>query len=139
MVVDSNSKFDRWTHNGRNHLSCMHNISIRIGIFRMHIINNCSSLFGLAHFHHGFQMLRELGWTKSAIKLALYSSIFQMTYTTLFGWYKSILFKKSESIVIPILCHCICNYFSIPPVSEKCTFKLYRFWDFIFFLIILQI
>ena len=39
--------------------------------------------------------------------------MFQLSYTTLFGWFASYLFVRTGSIVPPLLSHMFCNYMGI--------------------------
>jgi hypothetical protein len=45
--------------------------------------------------------------------------VFQLVYTTLFGWYASYLFLRTGSILPPILSHIFCNIMGLPPIFQN--------------------
>lgn len=72
--------------------------------------------FAIAHVHHGiFQIFQE---NRSLISV-LMNVIFQMAYTTLFGWYAMHLLISTKSLIPPIIAHIICNYFEIPDLFSS--------------------
>jgi len=40
-------------------------------------------------------------------------AVFQLSYTTLFGWYASYLFLRTGSVIPPLLSHVFCNIMGI--------------------------
>ncbi|KAK4509638.1 uncharacterized protein ATC70_006940 [Mucor velutinosus] len=70
--------------------------------------------FGIAHLHHAWDNYNKLGRSRKALQQALFSSLFQFAYTTLFGWYASYLFIRMGSLWPPVLCHSFCNMMGFP-------------------------
>ncbi|KAK8845309.1 hypothetical protein IAR55_006022 [Kwoniella newhampshirensis] len=69
--------------------------------------------FGIAHAHHALEVYRKNGSTKSAAVQALLACLFQLTYTTLFGWFASYLFLRTGSVLPPLTAHIYCNMMGI--------------------------
>ncbi|GHJ90331.1 hypothetical protein NliqN6_6733 [Naganishia liquefaciens] len=70
--------------------------------------------FGLAHLHHAYDTYVKAGKTLHAALQAFVTSLFQFTYTTLFGWFAAHLFVKTGSIWPPMLAHVFCNMMGFP-------------------------
>ncbi|XP_055905652.1 CAAX prenyl protease 2 [Eupeodes corollae] len=70
--------------------------------------------FGVAHFHHISERLS----TGLDLKTAVIVSCFQLTYTTLFGFYSAYLFAKTGHFIAPVLAHAICNHMGFPDFQE---------------------
>ncbi|XP_055848825.1 CAAX prenyl protease 2 [Episyrphus balteatus] len=70
--------------------------------------------FGVAHFHHISERLRS----GLDIKTAVIVSCFQLTYTTLFGFYSAYLFAKTGHFIAPVIAHAICNHMGFPEFQE---------------------
>lgn len=70
--------------------------------------------FGTAHIHHIGERL-SLGME---LKTALVISCFQLTYTTVFGFYSAFLFARTGHFVAPFLVHAFCNHMGLPDVQE---------------------
>ena len=66
--------------------------------------------FGLAHLHHAVLKIREGVNPKSVLIMTL----FQFTYTSLFGAYAAHAFIRTGSIPAVVLCHSFCNYMGLP-------------------------
>ena len=45
---------------------------------------------------------------------AVFRSLFQFTYTTLFGWYAAFLYLRTGSLPGVILAHSFCNWMGLP-------------------------
>ncbi|EDR01791.1 uncharacterized protein LACBIDRAFT_332961 [Laccaria bicolor S238N-H82] len=73
--------------------------------------------FGLAHVHHAWDTYNRYGRTPSAAKRALFTSLFQLTYTSLFGFHTSFLFLRTGSILPPISAHIFCNVMGVPDLG----------------------
>lgn len=81
------------------------------------------SLLTIAHAHHAVEVFTKGGKTSQAAVQAIVGArkfvpdvtdpVFQLSYTTLFGWYASYLFLRTGSIVPPLLAHGFCNYMGI--------------------------
>ncbi|KAK4684851.1 prenyl protein peptidase, partial [Tremellales sp. Uapishka_1] len=69
--------------------------------------------FGIAHAHHALETFRKNGSTSQAAIQALAGCLFQLTYTTLFGWFASYLFVRTGSILPPLASHIFCNLMGI--------------------------
>ncbi|KAG5642986.1 hypothetical protein DXG03_001802 [Asterophora parasitica] len=70
--------------------------------------------FGLAHVHHAWDTFNRYGRNASAAKRAIIMSLFQLSYTTLFGFHCSYLFLRTGSIYPPITAHIFCNIMGLP-------------------------
>ena len=53
-----------------------------------------------------------------SLPLAPPQVLFQLTYTTVFGWYEAYLFVSTGSLVPPILVHSFCNWMQVPDVTR---------------------
>ncbi|CEP13839.1 hypothetical protein [Parasitella parasitica] len=73
--------------------------------------------FGIAHLHHALDNYNKMGRTRQALQQALFSSLFQFAYTTLFGWYASYLFIRVGSLWPPVFCHSFCNVMGFPDLG----------------------
>lgn len=70
--------------------------------------------FGIAHFHHLIEHLRQ-GMRKS---LAIQMSCVQFAYTSIFGIYSAYLFLRTGHFVAPFIAHAFCNHMGLPDVQE---------------------
>ncbi|TFK48720.1 hypothetical protein OE88DRAFT_1713846 [Heliocybe sulcata] len=78
----------------------------------------CSPVsFGFAHLHHGWEMYSRYGRTSTAVKNAVLTTLFQISYTTLFGAFCAYLFLVTGSIYPPVFSHIFCNVMGIPQMS----------------------
>ncbi|KAJ9099271.1 hypothetical protein QFC21_004152 [Naganishia friedmannii] len=73
--------------------------------------------FGVAHLHHAYDVFVKGGRTRQAAIQATVTSLFQLTYTTLFGWFAAHLFTKTGSIWPPMIAHVFCNMMGFPNPS----------------------
>lgn len=73
--------------------------------------------FGLAHAHHAWDTYNRYGRTASAAKRAIITSLFQLSYTTIFGFHCSYLFLRTGSIYPPISAHVFCNIMGLPEIA----------------------
>mmetsp|Transcript_11005 Transcript_11005/g.17024 ORF Transcript_11005/g.17024 Transcript_11005/m.17024 type:complete len:341 (-) Transcript_11005:97-1119(-) len=69
--------------------------------------------FGTAHFHHAILKLKEGG---SSIKFVVLVTLFQFTYTSLFGSYAAYAFIRTNSILSVSLSHAFCNFMGLPDI-----------------------
>ena len=67
--------------------------------------------FGAAHLHHVHELVKYQGYP---LRQALVQAGFQLTYTTVFGWYASWLFLRTGHVVAPIGVHAFCNAMGFP-------------------------
>lgn len=70
--------------------------------------------FGVAHAHHAWELYNIYGRTKSALQRAVLTCAFQLTYTTLFGWFTTFLFLRTSSVFPAITSHIFCNIMGLP-------------------------
>ncbi|KAG8853660.1 hypothetical protein FRB96_008078 [Tulasnella sp. 330] len=70
--------------------------------------------FGIAHAHHAWELYNIYGRTKQAVQRAVITSLVQLTYTTLFGWFCAFLFLRTGSIYPVIFSHIFCNVMGLP-------------------------
>ncbi|XP_072929791.1 CAAX prenyl protease 2 [Epargyreus clarus] len=71
-------------------------------------------LFGIAHFHHLFEQVKAGVQFKSA----LFISLFQFLYTSLFGAYSAYLFITTGHFLAPLVAHIFCNHMGFPNFGE---------------------
>ncbi|OJA15939.1 hypothetical protein AZE42_02642 [Rhizopogon vesiculosus] len=71
-------------------------------------------VFGAAHIHHAWETYHRYGCTATAAKRAIISTIVQVAYTSVFGFYCCYLFLRSGSLVPPIAAHIFCNIMGVP-------------------------
>ncbi|KAH8551760.1 CAAX protease self-immunity-domain-containing protein [Umbelopsis sp. PMI_123] len=93
------------------------------GYSDMYLVFASSLYFGLAHLHHAWEKYHDYGANARALKAALLQSGFQFLYTTVFGWYVSWIFIRTDSIVAPTLCHTFCNIMGFPDVNAIKDYK----------------
>jgi prenyl protein peptidase len=68
--------------------------------------------FGIAHIHHFYEFV--LTHPESPIFAALFRSLFQFTYTSLFGFFAAFVFLRSGSLYPAIAAHSFCNWVGLP-------------------------
>ncbi|KAJ7593898.1 hypothetical protein C8J56DRAFT_1001980 [Mycena floridula] len=76
-------------------------------------------VFGMAHLHHAWEAYNRMGRTATAAKRAIFSSLFQFAYTTIFGFHCSFLFLRTGSIYPPITAHIFCNIMGFPRLTQE--------------------
>jgi Type II CAAX prenyl endopeptidase Rce1-like len=69
--------------------------------------------FGVAHFHHALLTLQR-GQRPVVVGL---QTMFQFTYTSLFGSYATYVFLQTRSLSAVVLCHSYCNAMGLPDLS----------------------
>lgn len=71
-------------------------------------------VFGLAHLHH----FHEFRITQPRVPLtaAIVRSVFQFSYTYLFGIYATFIFLRTGSLLAIVLIHAFCNSMGLPRV-----------------------
>ncbi|KAI0685731.1 hypothetical protein BC835DRAFT_1455259 [Cytidiella melzeri] len=70
--------------------------------------------FGLAHVHHGWEVYHRFGCTLQAAQMAIVTVVFQLAYTTLFGFHCAYLFLRTGSLIPPVVSHIFCNVMGLP-------------------------
>jgi prenyl protein peptidase len=68
--------------------------------------------FGIAHIHHFYEF--TLTHPHTPLLPALLRSLFQFTYTTLFGWYAAFIYVQTGSLYSCIIIHAFCNAMGLP-------------------------
>lgn len=69
-------------------------------------------IFGLSHVHHFYEF--RLSNPQVPAKMALFRSIFQFGFTTLFGAYATFVFLRTGSLVAVCAVHAFCNSMGLP-------------------------
>ncbi|KAL2682523.1 hypothetical protein Neosp_006975 [[Neocosmospora] mangrovei] len=69
-------------------------------------------VFGLAHLHHFYEF--RITHPHTPLPVAILRSLFQLTYTTLFGAYATFLFLRTGSLLAVVLIHAFCNCMGLP-------------------------
>ncbi|CAK9783501.1 unnamed protein product [Cutaneotrichosporon oleaginosum] len=93
--------------------SCILAVSILGGLPASWLVFGTPLWFGLAHAHHALQTYRDGGRTRDALWRAGLGCLFQMSYTTLFGWFASYLYIRTGSVLPPVISHIFCNVMGI--------------------------
>jgi len=75
--------------------------------------------FGVAHLHHMIERIRK----GQGVMLSFLVSLFQFTYTTVFGMYSSLLFVRTGHFVAPFVVHAYCNFMGFPDITEVMNFE----------------
>lgn len=70
--------------------------------------------FGVAHFHHMVERIRK----GQGIFPAFLVSVFQFSYTTIFGMYSALLFVRTGHFAAPFVVHAYCNFMGFPDFGE---------------------
>jgi prenyl protein peptidase len=68
--------------------------------------------FGIAHVHHFYEF--RLTHPDTAVTVAIFRSLFQFAYTTLFGWFAAFVYLRTGSLPAVILIHSFCNWCGLP-------------------------
>ena len=75
--------------------------------------------FGIAHIHHFYEF--TLTHPHTPLLPAVLRSVFQFTYTTLFGWYASYIYVRTGSLYACIIIHAFCNSMGLPRFWGRLT------------------
>jgi len=70
--------------------------------------------FGVAHFHHMVERIKK----GEPVLASFLISMFQFTYTTIFGMYSALLFIRTGHFAAPFLVHAYCNFMGFPDFAE---------------------
>ncbi|KAG0761808.1 hypothetical protein G6F62_005075 [Rhizopus arrhizus] len=76
--------------------ACMIAVLYQANYSKNYLIFVSPLYFGIAHLHHAWENYHALGKTREGLIQVICGSLFQFTYTTIFGWYASYLFIKTE-------------------------------------------
>ncbi|XP_059161158.1 CAAX prenyl protease 2-like [Physella acuta] len=75
----------------------------------------CPLFFGVAHFHH---MIEKVAHGQQEVGDAFKESLFQLSYTTVFGAYSAFLFLRTGHLAAPVIAHAFCNHMGFPSFGE---------------------
>lgn len=80
--------------------------------------------FGIAHIHHFYEY--KLTNPREETLPVLLRSLFQFTYTTLFGWYATFVFIRTGSLAAVVVAHSFCNWCGLPRLWGRVEPEAYR-------------
>jgi prenyl protein peptidase len=96
-------------------------ILFRSAIIPLHIIAKMSPTrivfitplyFGIAHIHHLYEF--RLTHPEVSVLPAVLRSVFQFTYTSLFGFFAAFVYLRTGSLYAAIAAHMFCNWSGLP-------------------------
>ncbi|KAF9088846.1 hypothetical protein BGX29_012358 [Mortierella sp. GBA35] len=90
-------------------------------------------VFGIAHINHAYESYVKKGRTRQAFFGAVAMAVFQLLYTTLFGWFATFLFLRTSNLIGPCLCHTFCNMMGFPDVTNIQYFGRWKKWLYLTF------
>jgi prenyl protein peptidase len=82
-------------------------------------------VFGLAHLHHLIEFLQArttAGQRSPSVQVLIQGtlrSVFQFTYTSLFGFFAAFVFLRTGNIWAAIIAHSFCNHLGVPRLWGK--------------------
>ena len=82
-------------------------------------------LFGIAHIHHAYFMYNH---SKLPPSMIIFNTIFQTTYTTLFGLLANHLFVKYQNLWCCVVVHAVCNLMGFPGDVQGGKGAKVRYW-----------
>ncbi|KAJ4369892.1 CAAX prenyl protease [Neocucurbitaria cava] len=68
--------------------------------------------FGIAHLHHLYEF--RITHPEVPLFVAILRSLFQFTYTSLFGFFAAFVFIRTGSVYTCMLAHTFCNWMGLP-------------------------
>ncbi|KAK2781856.1 hypothetical protein FQN53_000283 [Emmonsiellopsis sp. PD_33] len=68
--------------------------------------------FGIAHVHHFYEF--RLTHPHTSFGPSIARTLFQFSYTTIFGWFATFLYLRTGSLPAVVLVHSFCNYCGLP-------------------------
>lgn len=77
-----------------------------------HIVFVAPLYFGVAHVHHFYEF--RITHPDTSIIASILRSLFQFSYTTMFGWYATFIYLRTGSLLAVILAHSFCNWCGLP-------------------------
>lgn len=77
-----------------------------------HIVLVAPLYFGVAHVHHFYEF--RITHPDTSIIASILRSLFQFSYTTMFGWYATFIYLRTGSLLAVILAHSFCNWCGLP-------------------------
>ncbi|KAI5819855.1 CAAX protease self-immunity-domain-containing protein [Pyronema omphalodes] len=97
---------------------CMVPLLMLAGVSAGKIVWTTPLVFGIAHFHHCYEMILN---HPSYIGMAILSSLAQFTYTTIFGWWATFVLIRTGSVWPAIAVHAMCNWIGAPAPKVSST------------------
>ncbi|KAH9848746.1 hypothetical protein C2E23DRAFT_937423 [Lenzites betulinus] len=94
--------------------ACMLAVYHMAGTSRGKLIFLTPLAFGAAHLHHAWDTYNRFGRTASAARVAMLTTLFQLAYTSLFGFHCAYLFLRTGSLLPPTISHIACNILGLP-------------------------
>ncbi|KAK9462239.1 uncharacterized protein V1516DRAFT_674106 [Lipomyces oligophaga] len=94
--------------------ACIISINLSARISPMTSLFFCPLYFGVAHLHHAYEAYAS---DDEYLRIAIFSSLFQCMFTTVFGWWVSFLFLRTGSIWPSVITHMYCNTLGIPSLT----------------------
>ncbi|RPD60277.1 Abi-domain-containing protein [Lentinus tigrinus ALCF2SS1-7] len=94
--------------------ACMLSVYHMAGASRKKMIFLSPLWFGIAHLHHAWDTYNRYGRTSSALRIAVMQTLFQLAYTSLFGFHCAFLFLRTGSLLPPTFSHIFCNVMGFP-------------------------
>ncbi|KAI0353885.1 Abi-domain-containing protein [Trametes cingulata] len=94
--------------------ACMLAVYHMAGASRAKMIFLTPLAFGVAHLHHAWDIYNRYGRTSYAVRTAIISTLFQLAYTSLFGFHCAYLFLRTGSLLPPTSAHVFCNIMGFP-------------------------
>lgn len=76
------------------------------------IILRSPLVFGLAHLHHFYEF--RITHPQTPLIAAIARSVFQFSYTYIFGVYATFIFLRTGSLLAAISAHALCNSMGLP-------------------------
>lgn len=68
--------------------------------------------FGIAHLHHFYEF--RIGHPEVPLAMAVLRSLFQFTYTSLFGFFAAFVYIRTGNVYTCMLAHTFCNWMGLP-------------------------
>ncbi|KAF2711198.1 Abi-domain-containing protein [Pleomassaria siparia CBS 279.74] len=68
--------------------------------------------FGIAHVHHLYEF--QLTHARTPLLMAVLRTVFQFTYTSLFGFFAAFVYLRTGNLLTIILAHAFCNWMGLP-------------------------
>ncbi|KAF1970158.1 hypothetical protein BU23DRAFT_512015 [Bimuria novae-zelandiae CBS 107.79] len=92
-------------------------IHIMAGVSGKRIVFLTPLYFGIAHVHHLYEF--RLTNPQTPFIIAVIRSLFQFTYTSLFGFFAAFVFVRTGNLYSVILAHSFCNWMGLPRVYGR--------------------
>ncbi|KAF9973749.1 hypothetical protein BGZ73_002990 [Actinomortierella ambigua] len=106
---------------------CMVAITAISGATKSAMVFGLPMVFGVAHIHHAYESYTKNNRTRQALLNALAVSLFQLFYTTVFGWFATYCFVRTSNVLGPTLAHAFCNLMGFPDVTNIQYFGRWKY------------